>query len=78
MKACAGCAHEYDEEFKFCPECGRPFGGTESVELERRLNQNLLDMKHQAGKEAALSRRVFSGQGLGDSRIGPVYGGGNA
>ena len=76
MKVCAGCAHEFPEAFKFCPECGRQFGGVDDdgEDLKRKLDQNLLDMKRQAGAEAALSRRVFSGAGLGDANIGPIYG----
>lgn len=75
MKQCAGCQHEYQEEFKFCPECGRPFGGQEAVDLQRRMNQHLLDMKRTASVEGALSRRVFGGGGLGDAKIGGrVYG----
>lgn len=70
MKVCKACEHEYDEQFKFCPECGNPFG---DVEMKRKLDQHLMGMKAAAGKEAALSRRVFSGQGFGDSNIGPVY-----
>lgn len=77
MKVCGGCTHEYQEDFKFCPECGRPFGGEKTQEIERQLNQNLLDMKRAAGQEAALSRRVFSGSGLGDSKVGPIYRGVN-
>ena len=78
MKACSDCATEFDEAFKFCPECGRPFGGDGAVELKRQMDQHLLDMKHRASSEDALSRRVFAGQGLGDRNVGPVYGGGNA
>ena len=77
MKVCAGCSHEYQEEFKFCPDCGRPFGGQEGENLKQKLDQHLLDMKRQAGVEAALSRRVFSGAGLGDSNLGRIYGGSN-
>ena len=75
MKVFSGGQHEYNEEFKFCPECGQPFGGEAKKELERRMNQHLFDMKHQAGHEANLSRRVFSGSGLGDRVLGgKVYG----
>lgn len=77
MKACAGCAHEYEESFKFCPECGRPFGGAEVEDLKRKMDQHLLDMKRQAGVENNLSRRVFSGSGLGNTSVGPVFGAGN-
>ena len=73
MKVCSGCAHEYAEDFKFCPECGQPFGGQEAVDLKRRMDQHLLDMKRAAGHEAALGRRVANG-GLGDAAIGPVFG----
>lgn len=76
MKSCAGCAHEYDENFKFCPECGRPFGGPEAADLKRKMDQHLLDMKRAAGVETALSQRVFAGNGLGNSNIGPIYGSG--
>ena len=75
MKLCAGCSHEYEESFKFCPECGRAFGGVEAEDLKLKLNQHLLDMKQQAGREAAISSRVFSGSGLGDSQdFGRRYG----
>jgi uncharacterized membrane protein YvbJ len=74
MKVCSACAHEYQEDFKFCPECGQPFGGQEGAELKRKMDQHLLTLKHQASKEAALSRRVFSGQGFGDNNIGPTFG----
>lgn len=74
VKLCADCSTEYNEEFKFCPECGRPFGGVEAQDMKKKLDQHLLDMKRQAGSEAALSRRVFSGQGFGDANIGPIYG----
>ena len=73
MKVCSGCAHEYAENFKFCPECGQPFGGMEAASLKRKMDQHLLDMKRAAGREAALERRVHSG-GLGDAAVGPVYG----
>lgn len=77
MKVCSGCTHEYAEDFKFCPECGQPFGGQQAKDLERRMNQHLLDMKHQAGREANLSKQVFSGGGLGDRAIGRPFGSGN-
>jgi len=70
MKLCAGCEYEYDEEFNFCPQCGHKFGGQEKEDLEHKMNQHLYDMKRQASFEGALSRRVFSGQGLGDNPIG--------
>jgi predicted amidophosphoribosyltransferase len=66
MKVCSGCEFEYDEAFKFCPECGQPFGGDTAAELKRKMDQHLLDMKHQAGREAVLTKRVFGGGGLGD------------
>jgi hypothetical protein len=72
MKLCAGCSHEFDESFKFCPECGRPFG---NAEAERKLNEHLMGLKRAAGSEAALSRQVFAGNGLGDRAVGPVFGG---
>lgn len=73
MKVCAGCAHEYLESFKFCPECGREFGGDEAHALKRKMDQHLKDMARAAGHEAQLGRRVASG-GLGDANIGPVFG----
>jgi uncharacterized membrane protein YvbJ len=76
MKSCSACTHEYDEDFKFCPECGQPFGGAEAADLKRKMDQHLLDMKQSASREAALTRRALSGQGFGDSNIGPVYGNG--
>lgn len=77
MKVCAGCSHEYEETFKFCPECGHKFGGEAAEDFQRKLDQHLLDMKRAAGVEAALSRRVFSGAGLGDRNVGPIYGQGH-
>lgn len=74
MKVCK-CSFEYDEDFNYCPRCGEKFGGQSKEELERKLNQHLFDMKRQAGAEAALSRRVFSKQGLGDVNLGRIYGG---
>lgn len=75
MKQCSACTLDYDEEFKFCPECGHKFGGAKLDELQDKLNQNLMNMKMDANREGALSRRVFSGDGLGDSIIpGRVYG----
>jgi uncharacterized membrane protein YvbJ len=71
MKVCGGCTTEFDEEFKFCPDCGRAFGVSE---LANQLNENLNQMKRQAEFEGALSRRVFSGAGLGDAQIGRTYG----
>lgn len=77
MKQCASCQHDYEEEFKFCPECGHKFGGAKADELRNKLDQNLMDMKRSATMEAALSSRVFSGQGLGDDNIpGRVFGSG--
>ena len=74
MKVCRNCDHEFEEQFKFCPECGNPFG---DFEMKRKLDQHLMGLKSQAGREAALSRRAFGGQGFGDSNIGPIYGGQN-
>jgi len=71
VKQCAGCEHDFDEQFKFCPECGRPFGSDEAL---AKLNEHLMGMKRSAGQEAALSRRVFSGTGFGDTNLGRVYG----
>jgi hypothetical protein len=73
LKVCAGCSCEFEESFKFCPECGRQFGDRGA---ERQLNDHLMGLKRQAGVEAALSRQVFSGNGLGNRAIGRVHGGG--
>ncbi len=74
MKSCSGCSADYAEDFKFCPECGTPFGGQQAEAMRQKLNQNLMEMKRQAGAEAALSRQVFSGNGLGNRAVGRIYG----
>jgi uncharacterized membrane protein YvbJ len=42
MRVCSGCTTEYNEDFKFCPECGKGFnmaGQTQTAALNQGLQQ---------------------------------------
>lgn len=61
MKACGGCTAEYQEDFNFCPKCGKEFGADAS-DLKRKMDQHLKDMARAAGQEARLTFRHEQGE----------------
>lgn len=58
MRVCGGCEGEYEEEFKFCPQCGRPFGGPAVEEERSRLDRHLRGLVAHAERENTFERRL--------------------
>lgn len=61
MKVCSGCNHEYEEGFKFCPECGQAWGAA-ARSAENAMNAHLRSLAVSAEGERNMElRKRFAG-----------------